>query len=538
MIARVMIAGAAALLLWGAPGASADEIAAGQVVKVDRREIYVNLGDGRGVEDGARIRFKRPITLRHPVTRRPVTDWLPIGDGTVTDTGSSLARVELESGLLAQVKVGDVAEIYVVRAESAPPPTAPPPTPTPPTPDRPMPEVDAETAQVLQVWRAISGASLEARIAAWEGWLATHGSSRYAAAIRDDVAVLRSTQEAMRPEGKRTAPPLHVEHAQPRYAAAGVPVPLAFVLAEPAAVTAATLHARTIGQATFRRVELTREHAVYLRGALPADLAVAPGVEYFVEAIRADGASAEAYASAAQPATIAIAPPPLVSRFTQTRKRTRLSVIGSYLDFATFDKRKNNMETVDRTDRFAQTEIDILYRLDGLLYGVRAGFGAYGGKGGFRNRFWTEASPAPITGFQYGYAEAELRFPVPRGPAIGLSGRFIAGVGRTGFGVGAAARLRLGDPDLTNLSAGVSSVEDLGFLTDLRLETWPGPKTPVGISVGVTDQPGNGDLGVRLATEVGYRVRSWVTPTARVSWQGRSAAHAGVGGGLGVVFDW
>jgi len=534
---RPLLLVAALALGVGVDHARADEVVGGQVVKVDQREIYVNLGEGRGVVDGATIRFKRPIALRHPVTRRPVNDWLPLGAGTVTDTGSTLTRVALDAELLGQVKVGDLAEIYVVRAEAASPPIAPSPTPTGPA--QPMPELDPDTAQVLQVWRAITGASLEARIAAWDGWLAAHPSSRYAAAIRDDLAVLRATHEAMTPAGKRVAQRrLHVEHERPRRVAAGVPVALAFVLVEPAEVTAATLHARSVGQTTYRRVELTREHGIYLRGTLPAELVIAPGVEYFVEATRADGSTSEAFGTATGPVKVEIAPPPLVARFTLTKRRTKLSIIASYLDFATFDQRTDGGATVDRTDRFAQTEVDVLYRLDGLLYGVRAGFGAYGGRGGFAERIWTEDNPAPVTGFQYGYAEAELRFPVEGGPSIGFAGRFYAGVGRDGFGVGVAGRARLGDPDRTNLSVGVSGVEQLGFFTDMRLETWPGPTLPVGISVGVTDQPGNGDLGVRLATELGWRPRPWVQPTVRVSWQGRTATHSGVGAGLGLVFDW
>ena len=99
-------------------------------------------------------------------------------------------------------------------------------------------------------------------------------------------------------------------------------------------------------------------------------------------------------------------------------------------------------------------------------------------------------------------------------------------------------RARLGDPDATNLSLGINTIQDLGFFSDGRLETWPRPDMPVGISVAVTDQPNDGDIGVRLATDIGWRARPWVQPTVRVSWQGRSAAHSGVGGGLGLVFDW
>ena len=147
------------------------------------------------------------------------------------------------------------------------------------------------------------------------------------------------------------------------------------------------------------------------------------------------------------------------------------------------------------------------------------------------------ANPAPTVGFQYGYVEAELRttdYLVPLGFAL----RFIAGVGNDGFGAGVAGRIRIGDADRTNLSGSASGVAELGFVTDLRLETWPSLKVPVGISVGVTDQPGGGDLGVRLATDLGWQARRWVRPTVRLSWQGRTATHAGLGGGLGLVFDW
>jgi hypothetical protein len=319
-----------------------------------------------------------------------------------------------------------------------------------------------------------------------------------------------------------------------------------FVLVEPEQVVAASLHVRAVGATGFERIELAREHGIYLRGTIPAAMVAAPGVEYFVEALAADGAASAAYGSDRAPARIAVAPPPLMARFTPTRRRTQLTMIGSYLDFATFDRRTGSDGTrVDHTDHFAQAEIDVRYRLDGQLTGVRLGFGSYGGRGGFSERAWTEANQAPVIGFQYGYVEGELRLPLGRRvPPLGIAGRFIAGVGREGFGLGGEARLRLGDLDRTNLSVGLSAVEQVGFLTEMRLETWPRPELPIGLAVAVTDQPGNGDLGVRLSTDVGYRVRPWYDtrtvgrPTVRVSYQGRTATHAGIGGGVGLVFDW
>lgn len=273
---------------------------------------------------------------------------------------------------------------------------------------------------------------------------------------------------------------------------------------------------------------------MYLRGAIPAAAVTAPGVEYFVEAAVPHGDSGAAFASPSAPSRVEVAPPPAVlEKFAGTRNRTRLSIMGSYLDFANLDDRMG-----DRTDKVAMAEIDVLYRLNSTIYGVRAGFGSYGGIGGFANRTWTEADPAPRRGFQYGYAEMELRMPVKKGPPVGAAARMYAGVGEEGLALGLAGRLRLGDPDAANLSVGISAVEELGFFSDLRLETRPDQQVPVGISVGVTDQPGQGDLGARLAADVGYRALSWMQPTLRVSWQGRTAVHSGVGAGLGVVFDW
>jgi hypothetical protein len=524
--------------LVASPPSRADDVIVGQVVKTDRREVYANLGQGRGVDIGAKVRFKRPLVLKHPVTRKPVTDWLPIATGTITDVGDHLARIALPPELLTQLKVGDVAEVYVERTE-APPVVLPPPVPLAPPSTAPIPTLDADTASVLQVWRASTAGSIDSRIAAWSGWLATHGDSRYAAEVRADLEVLRATQAAMAPDHPIDAskPSVRIEHNPPRAATSGTAIPVAFVLSHAQPVVAASMHVRTIGQPTFERVELTREHGIYLRGLVPAAMVAAPGVEYFVETVGSDGAPVASFGSDVAPTVVTVIAPPVVNRFTPTTRRTQLTMIGSYLDFATFDQRGG--ATADRRDRFAEAEIDVRYRLEGMIRGVRVGFGSYGGRGGFANRIWTATDPAPLVGFQYGYAEAEVRFPtLPNNPEVGIAGRFVAGVGRDGFGVGGAARIRLGDPDRTNVSAGVSGVQQIGFLSDLRLETWPRAEVPVAISVAVTDQPGNGDLGVRLATDVGWRVRPTVRPTVRVSWQGRTATHAGIGGGLGLVFDW
>ncbi len=514
--------------------AAADEIVAGVVVKTEAREIFVNLGEARGIADGAQLRIKRPIRLRHPVTRAPVVDWLPIGSATVTSARTALTMAVLDPALRAQVVVGDVVEIYVERDDrAAPVPVAP----AGPVDPRPLPQVDPETAELLRLWRSLTGATLDRRISAWEGWLAAHATSPHADAVAADLEVLRGQREAQSPRRPTGTSTVTLEHLGPSRAQGGRELALVFVVDQPAALASASLHYRAQGDTTYQRVLLAREGGLYLRGAIPAPSVIAPGVEYFVETARPGGDSGAAYASPERPHQVEVDPAPLVTVFDPAPGRIRLTMQTTYLDFATFDRREVDGRAVDRRDRFALAELDVLYRLRDPLWGVRAGFGSYQGVGGRADGVWTETNPAPTVGFQYGYLEAELRtarYRVPLGGAL----RLIAGVGNDGFGLGVAGRLRIGDADRTNLSAWLSGVEELGFVSDLRLETWPTARLPIGISVGVTDQPGNGDLGVRLATDLGWQARRWVRPTVRLSWQGRTAAHAGVGGGLGLVFDW
>ena len=114
----------------------------------------------------------------------------------------------------------------------------------------------------------------------------------------------------------------------------------------------------------------------------------------------------------------------------------------------------------------------------------------------------------------------------------------IAGLGRNGLAFGAEGRVRFGEEEKSNLSFAVSTLEDVGFLSEVRMQWAALQHMPLGLAVGVTDQPNNGDLGVRLSGDIGYRALDWFQPTVRVSYQGRSVQHSGLGVGLGMVFDW
>jgi hypothetical protein len=525
---------AVALAALAPAAARADVVEQGAIVKVEAREIYVNLGARDGIEEGARLRIKRPIELRHPATRERVRDWLPIGAAEVTSAGDQLSMAILDEDLHAAVEPGDVVEIYVEREEAAAPPPPPKPKPTPaprpkapppPVDDRPLPQVDAETEVVLSVWADQTGATLDARIAAWEGFLAAHAGSPYADAVREDLAALRELRDTLAPPTTPTGTIAGVAHEPLTRARAGEEVALVFVLDDPGAIEAAWLHYRRVGEPTYQRTLLARTGRIYLRGTIPAAAVAAPGLEYFVEAAGASGEPGIAVAAT----TVDVERIGVAEYFAPKRRRTRMSLTATYMDFATFDDRPG-----DRTDRVFQFEADVAYRLAGRVDGLAAGLGILDGEGGFIDADQTLPDPSPSTGFQYGYAEGELALM----PRLGVAARLIAGVDQTELRFGVEGRVRIGDVEGTSLSITGSQIASVGHLSQVRLEVDPFGQVPVGLSVGVTDRPAQGDLAVRLGVDVGLRTLPWCEPVLRLSYQGRTVEHSGLGGGLGLNFHW
>lgn len=525
----MMRALACAVLATSAPALADDEIARGAVVKVEQQEIYVSLGASRGVAAGAALRVKRPIRLKHPVTRALVEDWIPIGSATVTQAGSSLSRAVVGE-LIDQIKLGDVVEILVDRPDAKPEPTTPRPTPTGPPP----PASDPVTVEVLGVFAQQTGQPLDARIAGWERYLSTHGASPYADGIRKDVEVMRGLRDQMRATSAPTGSDIiaSVRHASRTRAPAGKDVPLVFVMDDPGVVASAFLHYRERGARTYRRVLLQREHEVYLRGSIPAEAVTTPGVDYFVEVSDPSGRSGLAVGTPAAPIAIAVAKPTLADEFGARPGQSSVKIATEYLDFATFDSRSG-----DHRDYMVTANVDFTYRLASVVKFVGVGYGVYAGAGGSANANWDIDGPLPKTGFHYGYADVELGGTTD-GLPLAVGGKLIAGVGKEGFGLGGEGRVRIGDRDRTNLALAARTIDQVGTISDIRFGAQVAPRLMIGISVGATNQPNRDDVGVQLGTELewlGFRNMSIIL---RGSWQGRNANHGGVGGGGGVGFYW
>lgn len=515
---------AIAVVLAATP-ALADDIVKGAIVKVEHEEIYVNIGAKQGLGDGAALRIKRTINLRHPVSRAPIVDWIPIGSATVTESGTGLSRAVIGE-LIDRVKIGDVVEALVTDGSAAPPL----PAPKPHTDEPPPLPVDPQVAAVMAVFAQQSGLSLDARIAAWESYLSTAKGSPFAESVRQDVGQLQELRNLMKSKDPASAEIFaQLDHDAPRSAVAGEPLPLVFVLDAPELVASAYLHYRTRGSRTFTRVLLVRENEIYLRGAVPAPAVTAPGVDYFVEVSTPNGTSGLAFRTPGDPLGVTVKPPTVVDRFEERQGRTTMTLSAEYLDFRTFDRREG-----DRTDRMYDARVDVGYRLASMVRRIGVGYGAIGGQGGYRNETYDPAaSPLPESGYHYGYADIEVGI-----PRYVIGGKLIAGVGKAGFGMGVEGRGRVGAWDGTNLTVSGRKIPEVGWDTHVRFGTQPVDDLLLGISIGATDMPNEGHIGAKLATELQWIGTESVTVLVRGSWQGRSSIHGGIGGGAALGVTW
>ena len=502
-----------------------DEIVRGAVVKIEAKEIYVNLGSDRGVGAGGALRIKRAVTLHHPVTHAKIDDWIPIGSASVTESGGTLSRAVV-GDLVEQIRLGDIVEVYVDRPDTKPAVVAAPQQQGIPT--------DPVTVEVLGLSASLAGTPLEPRIAAWERYLSIRPSSPYGDAIKRDLEALRALRDEVRPRNAATIEEVltSVAHTAPETAFAGVALPVVFVLDRPERVASAYLHYRAHGARTYKSVLLVREHDIYLRGAIPAEAVQPPGVDYFVEVSAPNGQAGLALGTPAAPVAVVVAAPTLLDRLASVPGRSSVQLSFDYLNFASLDRRSG-----DRTDRLVTATVDFTYRLPGTVESLGVGYGVYAGTGGFADTLWTAAEPAPKAAFRYGYADAEVGQRA-EGVHMSVGGQLIAGVGEVGFGFGAEGRVRIGDREGTNLAIIGRTIDRVGFVSGVRFGTHLVEHLLLGVSVAATDQPNNGDIAVRLATDVEIFDYSNVSVTLRASWQGRSTDHGGLGGGGGVRFTW
>lgn len=568
---RISIA-TAALLALAAPGVAA---ARGVVLRADADRAFVDIGAEAGAARGSLMTLYHVIEVEHPVSGKKVRDTFPLGKLRVIQAAARISVVAVPEPLRDRIAVGDEVELASEPVAWVDPWT--------------RPQNDAADGggaararavaaaekkvgaarEVESVWRATLGETPARRVELWKSYLAKHPQSAYAAAVRRAVTELESrVAEEARGEGR--SPEKRLAAAQlaklqrlsrdwsgrggffyhpPRRAGEGEPLELAFLVGFPETVRSAWLYYRPAGRAAFERVRLVSGGDATLVARIPGDAVRPPHLDYFVEALRSDGAEPEAVlGDHAAPLRVAVAARPRPSTGDR-RGRSRISTFLDYVDFDGLSAKNDN-------DEYVHGEIDFMYRFRlPWVYSLRLGFGTMSGRGGPKDVI--DADPEGClddqgrfrcrrVGYNYAYAEIEWKL----GDAVGVALRPQWGsvfrdrapmenVDREFFDAfGLRARLRLGREDDSNLLIGASATQALGKLFEAAFNWAVIPEVPLVFSVQVTDQPVIEDFGVRLIGDVGWRHYSWFYPSLRLAYQARDIDHAGPSAGLAMNFDW
>lgn len=529
----------------------------GTIVRIDGDVLFFDVSHERGLVVGQTVRVLRTIIARHPVTGRRLVDHFPLGSLVVEGVGGVLSYGKAQRRIALLVKVGDVVNIAsppVKEQRVAAVPATPPgggaggtanaagagrPTGTPPAAVvAALPDGDA--AQLQRIFQATLGRPLDDRIAAYQSFLAAHRESPYRGGIEQELTHLRTMQRTLElamstvargndaparastvPTGRQDIPVTTT--LLPRQIYAGEPLEVALYVANPRTVSLALLYVRRAADLTFRRLVMAEDATGYYRISVPRDL-LAPGeVELFVGVEDAGGRLALVAGDSNNPREVAIEPaigpppPPGPDH----------SAVSGFFEFVDFNRFRGN-------DYYFHAEADFMYRIGGVLYSVRTGFGTLSGYGeSVRNLDDLNLAPRQV-GINFGYVEGELRFH----RLVGLAARGLAGQSRSGAGGGAELKLRIGSEMGTNLIIGGAIISDFGALAQLKLEWNVFRNWPMSVTVVATNQPVQTDLGVRLIYQVGWRLRRWFAPTARIGYDVRNINHGGLSLGLGVVMGW
>ncbi|MBX3157457.1 MAG: hypothetical protein KF773_15890 [Deltaproteobacteria bacterium] len=574
------ILAAAAILTTAAP-AIADPV----VLAVDGADIYVDLGAADGVGAGAQLELQHEVVAKDPRNGATLRDHFTLGTLTVEKSGDRVSVARAGDALRERVLAGDRVRLISPRKKLVDPwlertgvrrdpATAPPP---PPVVAGGPPIDHAELARAA--WQDTLGKPLAARVDRWLALLAADPHSPYRVAVQREIQTLRAqiTAREAALASARTDDPSLARDRSARIAqlvgqlqnadslalllagpvgtiVAGQPIDLSFAVRSPVRVGKAWLYARPKGEVGFKRSELVPDGDAYLRGRIDAALVTGSAVEWYVEVATRDEPEA-VLGSQATPRSFAVE-----RTVAEAPIATGRSHVDMHYDYVDFDGGFNK-----GYDQYYQAELDFTYRFLEPVYAVRLGFGTLAGVGGPKDVI--DADPAGrcldgnanfrCTRVNFNYVYTELEFRLRKNVAIML--RPQAGLLTTDedadkpanrcttrdvdgcrflTGLGARARLRLGEETGTNLVIGAGFTDGVGTLLEASYNWRPNPVVPVQLSVQVTDQPVVEDLGVRLIADVGWRSLSWFYPSVRVSYQARDLDHAGVSGGVAMNFDW
>ncbi len=513
----------------------------GTVVRVDGRELFIDIGAGAGLVAGDTLEVLRRIEIRHPVTNKMIVDQFSIGRVTVAEVGTILSIIKDFSGLEPRPQVGDM----VMRAGSGPRTNEPPavaPTPVSPSPTAPCPTPAMAPPRdaVAAVFDSTLGLRPEERIALWRAWLRDHPDAPRSIVLREELAMLERlvARQPVAPNPlSPQRPSLDVTPQRPRLGArvafpervtSGQPIEVFIAMMPSEDIKDTQLLIRRATDDGYTRIDFERDGDNGLRASLGDEWRTPGSLSMRVEAVRTSG-EVETVSGAKDLKIDVVAPS---GDHVDERGRSRAS---SRLDWMSF--------WLDHTrDQFWRFESDFQYSLRaGVLDSFRMGVGMFKGIGGPTDLLDALEFKGSERNINYGFAEIGL---TPH-ELFGISARLLAGTYDAGDQreplasiFGGSVEMRLGKLAGTRLYGGFQATEHIGNEFWLRVAIAELARIPMEASVVVTDLPVGADYGVSLGYGIGWQASDLFALMLRVGWNARTINHSGLTVGTGVVFTW
>jgi hypothetical protein len=542
----------------------------GYVLAVDDDEVIVDLADAHGAHSGQRVELWRPVTLRHPVTRKRVSDRFRIGTLELRQVRANLSLAQSHGELAHPVRIGD---IVVLRVAARPKTARRPETQTPSSVDESSTEarsatpsaddagrIDAdenddadesdaeqgadEATRVGRMFASLRGKNVAVRIVVYERYVRENPDSPFAPLLRTEARDLRRLL-VLHQRDKRSHAVGVKSFAPPERALAKQPLQLGIEVR--GALQAVVVHARHRGQPAYASYTMKPNGKRYYGVKLPADALRGPEIEYFVELIDERGAAHAAVGSASRPVTLEVWDQPSPEGPTRPR-----ATVAAWTDYADYNRLRGD-DTVWQTEGYFGMRFG-----DTGMRALRSGFGVYRGVGGSLEDLDELGHSPRNVGLTYGYLEAEIGFT----PSVSLIGRGALGLRDAGITGGGQALVRIGNDLATNLLLGGEVLGGVGLRGIAQLELGIFESVPMMVRTEVTNQPAGvasntsvvrphedgaavdatsvdeNDIGARAIVQVGYRFFDSLTVAARGSYQGRTIKHSGPGLGGAVSYQW
>jgi hypothetical protein len=284
------------------------------------------------------------------------------------------------------------------------------------------------------------------------------------------------------------------------------------------------------------RVDLHRSARGDFAAIVPAEHVVVPGLKYWIELERGDGAIESVFGSPELPQPV-IVPADRMDLRERTllerldERRSVFSLSGEYVDFGMTDVQGPSGGAV--RDRYYRIEGGYAFRpLRAVTeFGLRAGI-VRGQSAVPLGEDQVAPGTAPEDRLDVGlnYGAPYLR--VRAHDFVHFDGEFLTSVTEVGFSVGIGGAILLGDPYATHLAIGFESIQVFGTRFFSRMQIVAAERVSLAPIIEVTDMPHSNKFGVRLLAELGVNVGHGFELAARGGYQAREHAGGGPSGGL------